>query len=1082
MNLPDSYPWLRVHLELRGEGPPVVRFFHAGSGEQGAETISLTGTARFFRSISEWRVSQATRGAWWRRLRFRRLREEKPFLELAEIAQRLGREVRDNAPTEEPLWCLSLFASCDEPEFTWAWTEILQAWLAEERPHLGLVEVIAAPARFGRARPPLQAPVIVTGFGGREMEALLQWLDDQMRFFDGGRGIPIETRLMDKDGGRNAEPADILILDSEEVESFLFHGALQGWGERCRLIVIQGDYSSHSILGRYSEVLFQMADACLFLPHGWRKGEEVVWFIQEALHGRPLHEALHFLYWRFHRYGRYSLSGLYADPASNLGFSSIQGRRSAVEQLPLDAKLSALRRVIDRKKRRIDEVYPAEAPAGEAPSAAPSAEAPDGEAPSAETPWGKALWGDESFAYSSASSPEKKLLSDSTSDDEELTSEKLVERWLRSEQRLLEEQFTDAESAQNIRQLMEDPQVVEELEKTLERKVDATLFRYYRDAWISLVSSDSGIEPGAPLLLAVQIGPRGPTSLMVGDVPAIDSLLPPLAEEETHELRFVVSPKDFALKSDAVQTLSVARFGKAGPVYWELVAPTVHKEPPQEADGAEGAVTDTSRGRGWVRVTQPEAELRFSVYYKNQLLQSFRLRAMLGEGAPFIKGTEGLRVVIECDFSQTRRFGALDQLGPRAAAFSLNRDSSATHTLTLTRNEHTPVSISWSEGQMSVYTDSIRDALLKVTNMNELKNSFVFDRSTLGVVENTTKGFQEAINLLANEGALLYVHLFEDSDHARPMLDELRKARGEVLQIARLDKDYSFPWPLVYDFERPREAGNPTLLRVCRGRDAAGNECRCHEEAEPQGWCLRGFWGFRLVIEQLYGDVPPLDNVPGKIARAAVSPWLGVMPGVNDDFVQQWLARLPAGGHIIEPCVKPPPYFLPWVRNAAARPHLVVFIGHHKDRSTGRTPDPHLENAAGISVLRLDDFKKPEDIDSWKSAPRSLVFFLACGSGTERVDTGTSLAAAMVKLGAVGVLGTECRVWTSLISRVARDLTQRLEQREKMGPAMREVLYELAAEGCPLGLAFCYLGSADAVLPALPLSVSVSPSLSSSPS
>jgi len=34
-----------------------------------------------------------------------------------------------------------------------------------------------------------------------------------------------------------------------------------------------------------------------------------------------------------------------------------------------------------------------------------------------------------------------------------------------------------------------------------------------------------------------------------------------------------------------------------------------------------------------------------------------------------------------------------------------------------------------------------------------------------------------------------------------------------------------------------------------------------------------------------------------------------------------------------------------------------------------------------------------------------------------------------------------------------------------MGCAMREILLALAAEGCPVGLVFTYLGSADVQLP-----------------
>jgi len=101
----------------------------------------------------------------------------------------------------------------------------------------------------------------------------------------------------------------------------------------------------------------------------------------------------------------------------------------------------------------------------------------------------------------------------------------------------------------------------------------------------------------------------------------------------------------------------------------------------------------------------------------------------------------------------------------------------------------------------------------------------------------------------------------------------------------------------------------------------------------------------------------------------------------------------------------------------------------------------------------------------WEKGPRSLILLLACGVGGERVDTGTSIAASFLQLGAVGVLATECTIYTGIAARMARDLASALTRGDEVGEALRSTISQLAATGCPLGLAFTYLGPAEARLP-----------------
>jgi hypothetical protein len=85
---------------------------------------------------------------------------------------------------------------------------------------------------------------------------------------------------------------------------------------------------------------------------------------------------------------------------------------------------------------------------------------------------------------------------------------------------------------------------------------------------------------------------------------------------------------------------------------------------------------------------------------------------VIGRGKPI---KDGRRVLIECDFSQTRRFGSLDKLADRAVSMGLNRDTGTSHTLTIVKDNEQPVSLSWTEGQMAAHTDAIRKALHDVT-------------------------------------------------------------------------------------------------------------------------------------------------------------------------------------------------------------------------------------------------------------------------------------------------------------------------------------------------------------------------------
>src|SRR5262249_49379851 len=115
-----------------------------------------------------------------------------------------------------------------------------------------------------------------------------------------------------------------------------------------------------------------------------------------------------------------------------------------------------------------------------------------------------------------------------------------------------------------------------------------------------------------------------------------------------------------------------------------------------------------------------------------------------------------------------------------------------------------------------------------------------------------------------------------------------------------------------------------------------------------------------------------------------------------------------------------------------------------------------------FEITDVDDERRNKR--SW-TIPRSLVLVLGCETGAAKADTGFGLAAALMNLGAAGVIGTECPVHTDMVARIARDLRSVLFNRTRVGEALKQVMWDLAREGCPTGLVFNYVGPVEARLP-----------------
>lgn len=595
-----------------------------------------------------------------------------------------------------------------------------------------------------------------------------------------------------------------------------------------------------------------------------------------------------------------------------------------------------------------------------------------------------------------------------------------------------------------VQALLQDEQVADALQHSQGRKVDAQMFFLSGQGVPHPVDRTSPLMPGSLVRLAVHIGQRGKDSLIVGEPPTLDPLLPPLENELQHQIDFVVFPKDFSLLGwqGAMQTAALPRFGGTDTVSWDLRVPAL----------------DSVKGD-----KAPQAELRFSVYFRNQLLQSFRLTAALSTDRSLQSDT-GVEIV--CDFSQTQRFGKLDALGARVLSLSLNDSANGTHTLMLKEGGKEPVAIEWTKPQLVEYTQALRKTL-EAAIWEEDRIRFGFDMRTLQVVAgpDSNDEFDAVVRAMAYAGKALMDQLIFRHASGEAVLDMLSAVLAEhdkTVQVVLLSADYALPWSLLYDYDIPAVMPD-TLVPVCRGVDGDG-PCTCGPESNT-GICLRGFWGFRHVIEQLAPTRPPDRDTPGLIAKTRTSYTLGMLRTISDEFVDalpHTMPGLPSFTWFDYPDCSRPLFDI--MKEKGDRPSIVLYVGHQSRGST-QFAEPILVSSGKFPMLQLSDIAKQVLKRASWTEPRSLVLLMGCGTATTRVDTGLSFATAFLQLGAIGVLGTECDIATSIAARVARDVVTALASAKTMGVALKETIWNLAQQGCPVGLAFSYIGPVDVRLP-----------------
>jgi len=528
------------------------------------------------------------------------------------------------------------------------------------------------------------------------------------------------------------------------------------------------------------------------------------------------------------------------------------------------------------------------------------------------------------------------------------------------------------------------------------------------------------LRSGAWYRVRMQVCVPGPESLVEGNPPSLDSLLLP-AGKDGHLLEAALFGLDFDVDGPTVKTFLLPVLGRSQVVTFAVRAP--------EQLGP--------------------ARLRLVIYHKNHLVQAFRLDAQV---AAEESHADAHVLVVHLERSRSSRLDNVERLGPRALSIGVNQDPGGTHSLCVkATGAAKPLSV--GETALTDALDRMRSLLRGLTLDPNGDPTFLVEPAPNAL---PTAAAEDALRRLAELGWELFQGVFQSAKDAqlKQALRELAKDADKTIQIVRFDRRFSFPWALVYDRALPTIPVDDPPALVCWGGTAA-NPCN-HRPCEAVV-CARGFWGVRHQVEDLL-DKP---SEPAKQPVPSPAKAIRLAAGVSTPAVQDLEVTLKTAGL---PLVKhdPAKENLLDVLWGNARPWQVIVIGHYETRDIPKQlPGPRiLLNATG-ACLRATDITARDISDGEWNDPRPLVLLMACSSTVTTPATLNDLLIALNGAGAAAIVGTECTIFTDLVSRFAREVTIDVWKGVAVGKAVTAFRRRMFAEGNPCGMLFSLFGDSD---------------------
>jgi hypothetical protein len=558
------------------------------------------------------------------------------------------------------------------------------------------------------------------------------------------------------------------------------------------------------------------------------------------------------------------------------------------------------------------------------------------------------------------------------------------------------------------------------------RTVDLQLERVGGDAsrWIPATTT---LAHGQHYDLRVAIGAPLPGSLLDKPPPGIDDLLPP-ERSGIHELEVAVFGLGLRVVGPAVQPVTLPKAGPSTPAVFTLEA---------EREG--------------------EVHARVIVYARNQALQAFRISAHAG-----VAEARGEAPVLgaKLEFSRTVDFDRLDRFAPRLASFAVNASTPGTHSFLVKGRGGAASVASVGAPELAELTRALRRELDRATQ--EIKRQL-----DDGIADDpASESFRRTFQALAHHGQDLYYALAarvarQPTDPGT--LQAIASSAGETIQVMRFDLDFAFPWPVLYDLELPhlvlgRDRRPVPPEKICLGGPS------CDHVATRTGYCVRGFWGIRHVVEELFADGSQDDA--GEVVAPGPGRGIHVALGFVDTFARAIEAE---AARVIGPAARS---LAPGTRSVLEalwddrqRPAQLIVYSHLETKDLpGEPPGRRVLFMTGADreFLLADDLRqrwRRAGFAPWRQ-PRTVVFLMTCSSLTDEdllSDFGKSFHVA----GAAAVVGVEVPVFEALVSQFACQVTRAWWAGAPLGEAIRGFRHQLMVAGNPLGFVFNVLGNAD---------------------
>ena len=551
-------------------------------------------------------------------------------------------------------------------------------------------------------------------------------------------------------------------------------------------------------------------------------------------------------------------------------------------------------------------------------------------------------------------------------------------------------QATDKSAA--LAGAMRDPDLKAILEAHQERVVDVAVQRIDTLPILSALGTESTLAAGALYRLRVHIGNRSAESVVVGDQPPIDPLLPE-PDDAGHLLEVVVQGKDFEIAGERTRALHLPKFGGSKPVYFGVRTP---------------------------RAPGPAA-LRIHVFYQNHLVHSYLLQAQVTPEEEHRPSKDGVRVTL--DYARVERLTSIEGVKPRALAICMNRG--ATHEFL--------VKGSTGAGELTLpaltYKNEVDAFLLELAAASQDRNKpgrgRIYKESAPGA-----PALPEAADVLRGfiqRGAALYQSMKKKAINSNPnvakAIDDLKTSDNKKIQVTRLEPNDVFPWALLYDFHLPPALpGAPVCLGTRIG--SSGQVERCGHRFDSGQYRVNGFWSVRHYLEELIKRLHEMQEPVTKPARHGVRLVCdGSLAGVSD--LHKELNSKIGPPHVIHgPSEETGLLNLLW-SSPPVRPAILVLLGHMDDQMK-----PGVLDSPGI-LLRQGQWLTQNHLDqrlgpaTWMQ-PRPVVMLMACNAAAITATTVNDFVTSFHTAGAAAIIGAEAVVASDLAAACARDVAKAL--------------------------------------------------------